>query len=307
MNNIICIAGPTASGKTALAVELAKELNGEVVSCDSMQIYRRMNIGTAKPTPEEMQGIVHHMLDVAEPEEDFSVSRYCEMASPIVDDIIAQGKTAIIAGGTGLYMDALIKGNDFAPCPATGRREELEEKADREGMEVLMDWLREIDPEAAARLHLSDRKRIIRALEVYLETGETITAHNIKTQQIPPKYSPLWLGLDFAERSELYRRIDLRVDLMLEMGLIDEIKALLAEGVPANCTAMQAIGYKEFVSALDGNGTIEEAAALVQQSSRRYAKRQLTWFRRNKSMNWLIRDREEILEKARQIALANDN
>ena len=307
MNNIICIAGPTASGKTALAVELAKELNGEVVSCDSMQIYRRMNIGTAKPTPEEMQGIVHHMLDVAEPEEDFSVSRYCEMASPIVDDIIAQGKTAIIAGGTGLYMDALIKGNDFAPCPATGRREELEEKADREGMEVLMDWLREIDPEAAARLHLSDRKRIIRALEVYLETGETITAHNIKTQQIPPKYSPLWLGLDFAERSELYRRIDLRVDLMLEMGLIDEIKALLAEGVPANCTAMQAIGYKEFVSALEGNGTIEEAAALVQQSSRRYAKRQLTWFRRNKSMNWLIRDREEILEKARQIALANDN
>ena len=307
MNNIICIAGPTASGKTALAVELAKEFNGEVVSCDSMQIYRRMNIGTAKPTPEEMQGIVHHMLDVAEPEEDFSVSRYCEMASPIVDDIIARGKTAIIAGGTGLYMDALIKGNDFAPCPATGRREELEEKADREGMEVLMDWLREIDPEAAARLHLSDRKRIIRALEVYLETGETITAHNIKTQQIPPKYSPLWLGLDFAERSELYRRIDLRVDLMLEMGLIDEIKALLAEGVPANCTAMQAIGYKEFVSALEGNGTIEEAAALVQQSSRRYAKRQLTWFRRNKSMNWLIRDREEILEKARQIALANDN
>ena len=307
MNNIICIAGPTASGKTALAVELAKELNGEVVSCDSMQIYRRMNIGTAKPTPEEMQGIVHHMLDVAEPEEDFSVSRYCEMASPIVDDILARGKTSIIAGGTGLYMDALIKGNDFAPCPATGRREELEEKADREGMEVLMDWLREIDPEAAARLHLSDRKRIIRALEVYLETGETITAHNIKTQQIPPKYSPLWLGLDFAERSELYRRIDLRVDLMLEMGLIDEIKALLAEGVPANCTAMQAIGYKEFVSALEGNGTIEEAAALVQQSSRRYAKRQLTWFRRNKSMNWLIRDREEILEKARQIALANDN
>jgi tRNA dimethylallyltransferase len=174
-------------------------------------------------------------------------------------------------------------------------------------MEVLMDWLREIDPEAAARLHLSDRKRIIRALEVYLETGETITAHNLKTQAIPPKYAPLWFGIDFAERSELYRRIDLRVEIMLEMGLIDEIKALLAEGVPANCTAMQAIGYKEFVSALEGNGTIEEAAALVQQSSRRYAKRQLTWFRRNKSMNWLIRDREEILEKARQIALANDN
>ena len=307
INNIICIAGPTASGKTALAVELAKELNGEVVSCDSMQVYRRMDIGTAKPTPDEMQGIVHHMLDVAEPDEDFSVSRYCCMASPIVDDIIARGKTAIIAGGTGLYMDALIKGNDFAPYPATGRREELEEKADREGIEVLMDWLREIDPESAARLHLSDRKRIIRALEVYLETGETITAHNLKTQSIPPKYNPLWLGIDFAERAELYRRIDLRVEIMLQMGLIDEIKSLLAEGVPPRCTAMQAIGYKEFVSALEGNGTIEEAAALVQQSSRRYAKRQLTWFRRNKNMNWLIRDREEILSKARQLALANDN
>ena len=311
MNNIICIAGPTASGKTALAVELAKELNGEVVSCDSMQVYRRMDIGTAKPTTEEMQGIVHHMLDVAEPDEDFSVSRYCEMASPIVDDIVSRGKTAIIAGGTGLYMDALIKGHDFAPYPATGRREELEAKADREGMEVLIDWLREIDPEAAARLHLSDRKRIIRALEVYLETGETITAHNLKTQQIPPKYSPLWLGLDFAERSELYRRIDLRVEIMLEMGLIEEIRNLLSEGVPPKCTAMQAIGYKEFVAALEGNGTIEEAAALVQQSSRRYAKRQLTWFRRNPNMNWLIRNAgegaDEILAQARRLLIANDN
>ena len=307
MNNIICIAGPTASGKTALAVELAKEFNGEVVSCDSMQVYKRMNIGTAKPTAEEMQGIVHHMLDVAEPAEDFSVSRYCEMAGPIVDDIVARGKTAIIAGGTGLYMDALIKGNTFAPYPTTGRREELEERADREGIEVLMNELRSIDPEAASRLHLADRKRIIRALEVYLETGETITAHNLKTQAIPPKYTPLWLGIDFAQRSELYRRIDLRVDIMLQMGLIEEIGDLLAEGIPPHCTAMQAIGYKEFVSALEGNGTIEEAAALVQQSSRRYAKRQLTWFRRNPNMNWLIRDREEILSTARLLLIANDN
>ena len=307
MNNIICIAGPTASGKTALAVELAKELNGEVVSCDSMQVYRRMDIGTAKPSLEERKGIAHHMLDVADPNEDFSVSRYCEMASPIVDDIVARGKTAIIAGGTGLYMDALIRGNDFAPCPSTGRREELEEKAEREGVEPLMAWLRQIDPEAAGRLHLSDRKRIIRALEVYLETGETITAHNLRTQSIPPKYSPLWLGIDFAERSELYRRIDLRVDVMLQMGLLDEIRQLLADGISADCTAMQAIGYKEFVAALRGEGTIAEAAAMVQQSSRRYAKRQLTWFRRNKNMNWLIRDREEILSAARRYLQENDN
>lgn len=306
MNRMICIAGPTASGKTALAVELAKEFDGEVVSCDSMQVYRRMDIGTAKPTEEEKQGIVHHMLDVAEPWEDFSVSRYCEMASPIVDDILERGKTAIIAGGTGLYMDALIRGNDFAPYPATGRREELEERARQEGVEVLMDWLRQVDPDSAARLHLSDQKRIIRALEVYLETGETITAHNLKTQAIPPKYHPLWLGLDFSERAELYRRIDMRVDMMLEMGLVQEIQSLLAEGVPPKCTAMQAIGYKEFVSALQGFGTVKEAAELVQQSSRRYAKRQLTWFRRNKAMNWLIRDKEEIISKARRLIQEND-
>ena len=174
MNNIVCIAGPTASGKTALAVALAKEVNGEVVSCDSMQVYKGMDIGTAKPTVEEMEGIPHHMLSVAEPDEDFSVSRYCEMAAPIVDDIVARGKVAIIAGGTGLYMDSLIRGNAFAPFPSTGVREKLEAQADAEGMEAMLRWLESIDPEAAARLHLSDRKRIIRALEVYLETGEVI-------------------------------------------------------------------------------------------------------------------------------------
>ena len=303
MNNIICIAGPTASGKTALAVELAKELNGEVVSCDSMQIYKRMDIGTAKPTRDEMQGIPHHMIDVAEPDEDFSVSRYCEMAGPIVDDIVARGKTAVIAGGTGLYMDSLIRGNAFAPFPSTGQREKLEAQADEMGMEYMMDWLRRIDPEAAARIH--DRKRALRALEVYLETGETITEHNRKTLLIPPKYHPLWLGLDFEDRAELYRRIDLRVEIMLKDGLVEEIKSLLDSGIPEKCTAMQAIGYKEFIDALDGRCTIEEAAAQVQQSSRRYAKRQLTWFRRNKDMNWLVRTggegAEEILQKARQL------
>ena len=303
MNNIICIAGPTASGKTALAVELAKELDGEVVSCDSMQIYKRMDIGTAKPSLEEMQGIPHHMIDVAEPDEDFSVSRYCEMAGPIVDDIVARGKTAIIAGGTGLYMDSLIRGNTFAPFPSTGQRERLEAQADEMGMEFMTNWLREIDPEAAARIH--DRKRILRALEVYLETGETITEHNRRTQLIPPKYGPLWLGLDFEPRSALYERIDLRVSLMLQQGLVEEIKNLLASGIPEKCTAMQAIGYKEFINALDNRCTIEEAADEVRKSSRHYAKRQLTWFRRNAGLHWLTRHpgegAEEILEKARRI------
>ena len=219
MNNIICIAGPTASGKTALAVELAKELNGEVISCDSMQVYRRMDIGTAKPSIDEMQGIVHHMINVADPEEDFSVSRYCEMATPILDDIIARGKTAIIAGGTGLYMDSLIRGNDFAPYPATGARQRLEAQADEMGMEFMLARLSTIDPDSAARLHLADRKRIIRALEVFEETGETITAHNKRTQAIPPRYSPLWLGLDYEPRQALYDRIDRRVSIMLEQGL----------------------------------------------------------------------------------------
>ena len=305
MNNIICIAGPTASGKTALAVELARELDGEVVSCDSMQVYKRMDIGTAKPTKEEMQGIVHHMIDVAEPEEDFSVSRYCALASPIVDDILARGKTAIIAGGTGLYMDSLIRGNAFAPFPSTGVREKLEAQADREGMEAMLKWLQSIDPEAAGRLHLSDRKRILRALEVYLETGETITEHNRRSQAVPPRYRPLWLGLDFADRAELYRRIDTRVGLMLEMGLIAEIQDLLASGIPEKCTAMQAIGYKEFVAALEGQCTIAQAADQVRQSSRHYAKRQLTWFRRNQGIHWLTRTTgeggKEILEKARQV------
>ena len=309
MNSIICIAGPTASGKTALAVELAKALDGEVVSCDSMYVYKYMNIGTAKPTAEEQQGIPHHMIDVAEPDEDFSVSRYCCLAAPIVDDIISRGKTAIIAGGTGLYMDALIKGNTFAPYPSTGCRERLEAQADEMGMEYMQNLLASIDPEAAARIH--DRKRLIRALEVYYETGETITAHNLRTQAIPPRYHPLWLGLDFEDRAELYRRIDSRVDIMLEAGLVEEIKELLSRGIPAKCTAMQAIGYKEFIAALDGEMTVAEAADQVRQSSRRYAKRQLTWFRRNENMNWIKRkagqSSDEIFALARQLVKETDN
>ena len=309
MNNIICSAGPTASGKTALAVELAKEFNGEVVSCDSMYVYKRMNIGTAKPSKEEMQGIVHHMIDVAEPDEDFSVSKYCDMAAPIVDDIVARGKTAIIAGGTGLYMDSLIKGNSFADFPDTGYRLELERRIEKEGVEPLLQELYRVDPESAEH-SMSNPRRITRALEVYYETGITITEHNRRTQEIPARYDPLWLGLNFTERSELYRRINLRVDIMLEMGLIDEIKDLLSSGIPPKCTAMQAIGYKEFVAALNGECTIEEAADQVRMFSRRYAKRQLTWIRRNSAIHWLVREAEqsseEILEQARQLIRESD-
>ena len=306
MTNLICIAGPTASGKTALSIALAKELNAEIVSCDSMQIYRRMDIGTAKPTAEERAGIPHYMLDVAEPTEDFSVSRYCEMAGPIVDSILARGKTCIIVGGTGLYMDSLIRGNSFAPFPSTGMREKLEAQP----IEDVYTQLQAVDPEAAARLHLSDKKRIIRAMEVYLETGETITAHNARTQAIPPRYNPTWFALEDENRQDLYDRIDRRVDVMLRMGLIDEIKGLLSSGIPTDCTAMQAIGYKEFLAAMDGRITVEEAADQVRQASRHYAKRQLTWFRRNSNIHWLRRSAacgsEEILSAARQVLHETD-
>lgn len=289
MDKIICVVGPTASGKTALAVELAKATDGEVVSCDSMQIYRRLNIGTAKPTAQEMQGIPHHMIDVCEPDEDFSVGRYVEMATPIVEDILARGKTCVIAGGTGLYVDNLIKGGDFAPTPSTGCREKLEERLKTEGLDALMAELRAIDPVALEKSQNNPR-RILRALEVFQETGETITAHNERTAALPPRFDPLWIGIDFASRQELYDRIDLRVELMVKAGLLEEIREVLSSGIPEKCTAMQAIGYKEFIDAMAGRSRLEDAIKQVQQSSRRYAKRQLTWFRRNQSIHWLRRE-----------------
>ena len=310
MDPIICVVGPTASGKTALAIELAKAFNGEIVSCDSMQIYRRMDIGTAKPTAEERQGIPHHMIDVADPEESFSVSRYCQMATPIVEDILRRGKTCIIAGGTGLYVDALIRGNDFAPIPSTGCRQRLERRAEAEGIQVLTQELSAVDPESVQRAQGNPR-RIIRALEVYLETGQTLTAHNLATQAIPPRFSPLWIGLDDEDRQDLYRRIDLRVDLMLEQGLLDEIRSLLDSGIPESATAMQAIGYKEFIDALRGRIPMEQAVSDLKQATRRYAKRQKTWFRRNRDIHWILRHpgqtSQEIFSQARLLAQSFDN
>ena len=304
MDRIICVVGPTASGKTKLAVQLAKAYDGEVVSCDSMQIYKHMDIGTAKPTPEEMEGVRHHLIDIIEPGEDFSVGKYVQLADACVQDILSRGRTVIIAGGTGLYVDSLISGRTFAPVPQTGKREALEARMREAGGEAMLEALRAVDPVAAQRLHPADEKRIIRALEVYEETGKTITQHNLETQAIPPRYRPVWLGLDYADRAVLYRRIDLRVGLMLQSGLLDEIRALLALGVSPAATAMQAIGYKEFFGALDGSCTLEEAAELCKQRSRNYAKRQLTWFRRNPEIRWLRLTGQEdfsaVLAAARQ-------
>ena len=287
MDRIVCIVGPTASGKTRLSVELALAMGAEVVSFDSMQLYRRMDLGTAKPTMEERRGVPHHMFDVLEPSESCSVSRYVALADACVQDILSRGKPVILVGGTGLYIDALIAGRSFAPYPQTGVREELTALADAQGMDVLMQRLREVDPEAAARLHPSNRKRVIRALEVWLETGKTITQHDRESQAVPPKYHPVWLGLTFPDRQTLYDRIDLRARQMFDAGLAGEVQALLDSGVPDSATAMQAIGYKEVARALRGEISMDEALAQVQQSSRRYAKRQLTWFRRNEAVRWL--------------------
>ncbi len=239
MNDLICIAGPTASGKTGLAVALAQALNGEVVSCDSMQIYRGMDVGTAKPTPEEMQGVPHHLLDVADPGEDFSVGRYVRLATEAITDIHSRGRTAIVAGGTGLYLDSLVKGEEFAPPSREGERKFLEDAAEQKGIEYVYDMLMEADPETAERLHLSDRKRIIRAMEVFLITGLPLSWHIAQSRQRPPRYRPAWLGLNFRDRAKLYARIDARVDQMLAQGLEQEVQRLLDAGVDPQTTAMR--------------------------------------------------------------------
>ena len=290
MNNLICICGPTASGKTGLAVALAKKLNAEVVSCDSMQIYRGMDVGTAKPTTAEMEGVPHHLLDVAEPGEDFSVSRYVELADAAIRDIQSRGKPAIVCGGTGLYMDSLVKGKAFAAPTRPAQREYVEGIAEKHGIEYVYNMLKDADPETAERLHLSDRKRIIRALEVFLITGMPLSWHNAQSKLQAPKYEPVWIGLSFRDRDKLYRRIDARVDQMLAQGLETEVRALLEKGIDPKTTAMQAIGYKEMAAALRGECSLEQAVEQIKQSSRRYAKRQLTWFRRNEAIHWLYVD-----------------
>ena len=298
---ILVVSGPTASGKTALAVELALAHNGEVVSADSMQIYRRMDIGTAKPTRAEMRGVPHHMLDVADPEEDFSVARYVELAARCVDDILARGKLPIVAGGTGLYIDSLLSGRTFARFdPDSPLRRELEEELARRGGAALLEELARVDPDTAARLHPNDGKRIVRALEVYRPTWTTLTEHNAMTRSLPPRYDALTLTLAFQRREDMWDRIDRRVDRMMADGLAEEVRALLDSGVPDRCTAMQAIGYKEMAAALRGDGDTARAAEEIKLRSRQYAKRQLTWFRRNPDARWLLWGREPDLSAALQ-------
>ena len=300
---IVCVAGPTACGKTTLGVLLAQRFHGEVVSADSMQIYRGMTVGTAAPTEAEMQGVPHHMIAVAEPSEQWSAAEYVAKATPIVDDILRRGKRPILVGGTGLWLDAVVQGRTFAGGHAGGAvRRELQAQLAREGIGPLLEELRQVDPEAAERLHPADEKRILRALEVYRETGKTISAHNAETRDLPPRYDAVWIGLQFRDRADMKTLIDRRVDAMVAAGLLEEVGQLLESGLPREATALQAIGYKEFLGVLDGTATVEEAVAEVKLRSRQYAKRQLTWLRRNPDIHWIWWEKDRDFARALQVS-----
>ncbi len=284
---ILVVCGPTASGKTRMGVELALRHNGEVVSADSMQVYRGMDIGTAKPAPAEMRGVRHHMLGIADPAEHYSVARYAAEAAACVDDILSRDRLPIVVGGTGLYIDALVTGRPFAAFSGEIRAQ-LEKRAGKSGIASLWEELRQVDPRRAERLPQSDAKRIIRALEVWYETGKTISEHDACTRRLPPRYDAAYFGLSYEKRTDLRDRIDKRVDEMMKAGLAGEVERLMAAGVPRDCTAMQAIGYKELRSAMEENRPLAEAAEEIKLRSRQYAKRQLTWFRRNTAVHWYL-------------------
>lgn len=300
---VLCVVGPTASGKTKMAVALARRFGGEVVSVDSMQIYRGMTIGTAAPTAEEMEGVPHHMIAVADPAEQWSAARFCQAADACIQDILSRGKLPVLAGGTGLYLDALIRGDDFAPGSQGGEvRLRLQRELREQGPEALLERLRTVDPETAGRLHLRDEKRILRALEIYEQTGEPMSLRDRRGRQRPDRYEAVYIGLSFRDREDLRQRIDRRVDDMVRQGLLQEVQDLLDSGLPRDATALQAIGYKQFLAVADGAATTNQAVEEVKLRSRQYAKRQLTWLRRNPDIHWILWDREPDFPAALQNA-----
>lgn len=300
---VVAVVGPTASGKTALAVALAEELSGEVISADSMQIYRRMDIATAKPTEEEMQGVPHHLIDFLEPGESFSVARYCELAHAAITDVHARGKLPIIAGGTGLYIDALLSNTVFEEQETDpALRAEITAELEEKGIDQMLEELRAYDPASAERLSVGrNPRRIVRCIEVYRSTGMTQTELNVRQIASESPYRALKLGLTAADRAYLYGRIDRRVDIMLESGLLDEARGFYARGY--SDTAAAAIGYKELLPYLSGALDLDTCVENLKRATRRYAKRQLTWFMRDESVRWYHIDEmrfEDILTDASQ-------
>ncbi len=306
MRELLIICGPTASGKTAVAVEICLETGGEVISADSMQIYRGMNIGTAKPTPLEKRGVPHHLLDVADPGEAYSVAAYREKAIEAIEDVLTRGRTPVVCGGTGLYIDALTRPMGFSAQGDESVRCPLEEMASQEGgKERLHGLLRDVDPESAERLHVNDVRRVIRALEIQQLTGKTLSEHRAEDRGREGAYRGNLFGLSWP-REVLYQRIDLRVDLMMAEGLADEVEELLKGGLSGSATAIQGIGYKEIVRALRGECTMEEAVNRIKQASRNYAKRQLTWFRRDERIQWIDAESRTARDISREILMRKE-
>ena len=285
-NKVIVICGPTASGKTALSIELAKQINGEIVSCDSMQIYKDMDIGTAKPTPDEMQGIKHYLIGHVSPEERYSVADYKTDAKKAIKEIIEKGKMPIVVGGTGLYLDSLIYEIEYQDIKLDEEyRKKLEEEVEEKGLEKLYNRAKQIDEKAIEKISPNDKKRILRILEIYHATGKTKTEQEIESRKKEVEYDYKVYALDW-DRQKLYDRINKRVDMMMEQGLVEEVKQIL-DKYHTFPTAMQGLGYKEVVEYLEGKLTKEEMVEKIKMETRRYAKRQLTWFRKNKQTIWL--------------------
>ena len=284
---VVAVVGPTASGKTALSVEIAKRYGGEIISCDSMQIYKEMDVGTAKVTAEEMRGVPHHLINIVSPHEEFSCADYATAARNAIEDIASRGKLPVFCGGTGLYLDSVLKNTEFS---AAGKDEEYRAYLEREcSPEELHRMLVEVDPESAASIHQNNVKRVIRALEIYRVTGKTKTEWDAISRLTESPYDSVIIGLNYRSRDTLYSRIDRRVDIMMEEGLLDEVRRLDTPAFRAS-TASQAIGYKEILSYFDGVCTLDEAIDSIKQYSRNYAKRQLTWFGKNKDIRWIYPD-----------------
>ncbi|NMB11419.1 MAG: tRNA (adenosine(37)-N6)-dimethylallyltransferase MiaA [Firmicutes bacterium] len=301
MRPILVIVGPTAVGKTELAIAVAREVDGEILSADSMQIYQGLDIGTAKPTKQERQGIPHYMLDVVRPDQEYSVADYQAAVEQILEELARRDKTPILTGGTGLYIRAVLEGFVFEPEGKDDTlRARFERMAEIEGNDVLHQCLFEVDQATAKRLHPNDRRRVIRALEVYHTTGKPLSQHLEAQKQRPPRHRAVKFGL-VRNRTRLYERINARVDLMMETGLLDEVKELLNQGLEDSATAMQALGYKELVGYLREEYDLTEAIRLLKRDTRRYAKRQLTWFRRDQEIIWLDLDELTITDAVQKI------
>lgn len=297
---IIVIGGPTASGKTALSIELAKLYDTEIISCDSMQIYKHMNIGTAKPDLVERDGIIHHMLDIIEPDESFSVAEFVKEAHRITEEISKKGKVPIAVGGTGLYINSLINDVDFLEDDGDIRiRKELEEIEKEKGIDYLVDMLKSFDAVSAERIHKNNKRRIIRAIEFYKMTGVPISAHQEETKKKISRYNPCMMAIRW-DMQKLYERIEKRVDIMIEEGLVEEVRALCDKGYTNAMLSMQGIGYKEIIEYINGNVSLDEAIYNIKIGTRHYAKRQMTWFRKDERMNWISYD-EDIMKKAKEI------